>query len=346
MAKILVVDDEEDLEVLIKQKFRQKIRLNEYEFVFATNGRHALEQLLVHKDIDIVLSDINMPEMDGLTLLSKLNEQNTLLKSVIVSAYGDMDNIRVAMNRGAYDFVTKPINFKDLEITIERTLKHVLMLRDTLKAVKENNILKMYVDETVLNFMGGKEIEQAMFLNEIVEGTVVFIDICSFTSISENESADKVVELLNLYFDIMVQEIIKENGTVDKFIGDAIMAVFTGEYHIDRALDACLSIRKIIEQQAENTGTTNFKPKVSIGLNSGEMVSGNIGSATLKRFDFTVIGDTVNVAARLQAAAAQNQILISAKSFEMIKESFHCEEVGKLNLKNKSEPFLTYQVLE
>lgn len=346
MAKILVVDDEADLEVLIKQKFRQKIRLNEYEFVFAVNGRHALEQLQVHKDIDIVLSDINMPEMDGLTLLSKLGEQNAILKSVIVSAYGDMDNIRVAMNRGAFDFVTKPINFKDLEITIDRTLKHVLMLRDTLKAVKENNILKMYVDETVLNFMGGKEIEQAMFLNEIVEGTVVFIDICSFTSISENESADKVVELLNRYFDIMVQEIIKEKGVVDKFIGDAIMAVFTGEFHIDRALDACLSIRKIIDQQEENTGTTNFKPKVSIGLNSGEMVSGNIGSAALKRFDFTVIGDTVNVAARLQAAAAQNQILISAKSFELVKESFHCEVVGNLNLKNKKEPFMTYQVLE
>ncbi|MCH7414559.1 response regulator [Belliella sp. R4-6] len=346
MAKILVVDDEADLEILIKQKFRQKIRLNEYEFVFAVNGRHALEQLQVHKDIDIVLSDINMPEMDGLTLLSKLGEQNALLKSVIVSAYGDMDNIRVAMNRGAFDFVTKPINFKDLEITIDRTLKHVLMLRDTLKAVKENNILKMYVDETVLNFMGGKEIEQAMFLNEIVEGTVVFIDICSFTSISENETADKVVELLNRYFDIMVQEIIKENGVVDKFIGDAIMCVFTGEFHIDRALDACLSIRKIIDQQAENTGTTNFKPKVSIGLNSGEMVSGNIGSSTLKRFDFTVIGDTVNVAARLQAAAAQNQILISAKSFELVKESFRCEVVGNLNLKNKKEPFLTYQVLE
>lgn len=346
MAKILVVDDEEDLEVLIKQKFRQKIRQNEYEFVFAMNGRHALEQLQIHKDIDIVLSDINMPEMDGLTLLSKLSEQNTLLKSVIVSAYGDMDNIRIAMNRGAFDFVTKPVNFADLEITIDRTMNHVLMLRETLKAVKENNILKMYVDETVLNFMGGKEIEQAMLLNEIIEGTVVFIDICSFTSISENESADKVVELLNRYFDIMVQEIIKENGIVDKFIGDAIMAVFTGEFHIDRALDACLSIKRTLGKAHEETTETGFKPKVSIGLNSGEMVSGNIGSSTLKRFDFTVIGDTVNIAARLQAAAAQNQILISSKSYELVKESFHCEKVGELSLKNKKEPFLTYQVLE
>ena len=113
MAKILVADDEVDLETLIKQKFRQKIREQEYEFVFAVNGKDALEKLSQHKDIDIVLSDINMPEMDGLTLLSRLNEQSPLIKSVIVSAYGDMENIRTAMNRGAFDFITKPINFDD-----------------------------------------------------------------------------------------------------------------------------------------------------------------------------------------------------------------------------------------
>ena len=111
MAKILVVDDEPDLEVLVKQKFRKQIRDGNYEFLFASNGRHALEQLDDNKDVSIVLSDINMPEMDGLTLLSKLSEKHSLLKSVIVSAYGDMENIRTAMNRGAFDFVTKPLNF-------------------------------------------------------------------------------------------------------------------------------------------------------------------------------------------------------------------------------------------
>jgi CheY-like chemotaxis protein len=100
MAKILVVDDEADLETLIKQKFRQKIREKDYEFLFAMNGVKALEQLEQHHDVDMVLSDINMPEMDGLTLLSKISDQHGLLKAVIVSAYGDMDNIRMAMNRG------------------------------------------------------------------------------------------------------------------------------------------------------------------------------------------------------------------------------------------------------
>src|SRR5574339_85895 len=205
MAKILVVDDETDLEVLIKQKFRQKIREHQYEFVFAINGVNALEQLQEHQDVDIVLSDINMPEMDGLTLLSKLNEQNSLLKSVIVSAYGDMENIRTAMNRGAFDFITKPVNFEDLELTMEKTIRHVCQLKETMKAIKENNILKMYFDETVLNFMGSREFESSLTANETVEGTVVFIDICSFTTISENESPDTVVRLLNSYFEVMVK---------------------------------------------------------------------------------------------------------------------------------------------
>lgn len=212
MAKILVVDDEADLEVLIKQKFRQKIRQNEYEFLFALNGRHALEQLEKNPDIDLVLSDINMPEMDGLTLLTRISEKNSLLKAVIVSAYGDMENIRIAMNRGAFDFVTKPVDFKDLEITIDKTINHVNQLKETLKAVKENDILRMYVDETVLNFMGKNGVENALFENETVEGSVAFIDIVEFTKISETESPDVVVKLLNKYFDIMVREIINQRG--------------------------------------------------------------------------------------------------------------------------------------
>jgi len=206
MSKILVVDDEPDLEVLIKQKFRQKIRDCHYEFVFAANGKHALDQLEQHTDVEVVLSDINMPEMDGLTLLSRLNEQNTLSKSVIISAYGDMENIRIAMNRGAFDFITKPVNFEDLEITIDRTIQHVKKLRETLQAIKENNILRMYVDETVLNFMDSRGFESSLLVNETVEGTVAFIDICGFTSISETQTPDKVVGLLNEYFDIMVKE--------------------------------------------------------------------------------------------------------------------------------------------
>ncbi|MBK8879657.1 MAG: response regulator [Haliscomenobacter sp.] len=346
MTKILVVDDEPDLEMLIKQKFRQKIRDGKYQFLFAVNGRDALAQLERHTDVDVVLSDINMPEMDGLTLLSKLNEQNALLKAVIISAYGDMDNIRTAMNRGAFDFITKPVNFNDLELTMEKTIRHVAQIRKTIQAIRENNILKMYVDETVLNFMATREMESTLMANETIEATVAFIDLCGFTAISENESPDKVVRLLNLYFDIMTKEVIDQGGAVDKFIGDAVLAVFRGTYHLDRALDACLAVRKKIQELPPETGNILFTPMVSIGINTGEMVSGNIGSATLRRLNYTVIGDVVNTAQRLQSTAQPGQILITGYAYKRIRESFKCNNLGEVPLKNKANPTVLYEVLE
>lgn len=342
MTKILVADDEADLEVLIRQKFRQKIRDQQYEFVFAINGNDALDKILQHPDVDIVLSDINMPEMDGLTLLTKLGEASPMVKAVMVSAYGDMDNIRTAMNRGAFDFITKPVNFDDLEKTMEKTIQHVKLMRETLKAIKENNILKMYVDENVLSFMGSREFETSLMQNETVEASVAFIDICSFTSISEKEQPDTVVQLLNQYFDVMVKEIISQNGIIDKFIGDCIMAVFKGPFHLDRAIDASLAIRnKINALPSEHS----FSPSVSIGINSGEMISGNIGSSTLRRLDYTVIGDTVNTAQRLQSVAAKGQIVISETGYEKVKQSFNCNKIGIVSLKNKTAEVVIYEVL-
>ena len=346
MAKILVADDEADLEVLIKQKFRQKIRERKYEFIFAINGRDALEKIQQHPDVDMLLCDINMPEMDGLTLLSRLNISNPLIKSVMVSAYGDMDNIRTAMNRGAFDFITKPINFEDLTATMEKTLQQVAQIRETLRAIQENNILRMYVDETVLKFMGGKEFEASLIANETIDASVVFIDICSFTAISEKEPPDLVVSLVNKYFDVMVKEIIAQGGYVDKFIGDAIMAVFRGDYHLDRAIDACLALKKQIGQMPAVSLTNQYSPRVAIGINSGEMISGNIGSASLKRLDYTVLGDTVNVAQRLQKAAAESQILINEDAYKKVKQSFNCRHVGEVFLKNKANPMNVYEVMD
>src|ERR1700748_3036064 len=201
MAKILVVDDEADLELLVKQKFRRKIRENIYEFVFAQNGQEALDKVAEHPDLDIILSDINMPIMDGLTLLSRLPDANPMLKAVVVSAYGDMQNIRTAMNRGAFDFVMKPVDFEDLDVTMEKTITHVRQLQETIKAIKENNILKMYVDENVLNFMTHKEFEDSLMKNEQLEATVMFVDVCGFTSITEQVAPNTVVALLNGLFD-------------------------------------------------------------------------------------------------------------------------------------------------
>ena len=132
--KILVVDDEPDLEHLMRQRLRRDVRSGQYTLFFAQNGVEALERLSEIPDIDMVLSDINMPRMDGLTLLAQIPNIAPDIRAVVVSAYGDMKNIRTAMNRGAFDFITKPIDFQDLRVTIERTLKNMEEWREALES--------------------------------------------------------------------------------------------------------------------------------------------------------------------------------------------------------------------
>ncbi len=154
--KILVVDDEPDLEPLMLQRMRRSIRSGRYSFVFAHNGLEALEVLQREEDIDMVLSDINMPQMDGLTLLEQIPKVDPNVRSVIISAYGDMKNIRTAMNRGAFDFVTKPLDFEDLQVTIERTLRNMaewreaLMSRDKLVALQNELDVARTMQQSIL----------------------------------------------------------------------------------------------------------------------------------------------------------------------------------------------------
>ena len=142
MIKILIVDDEADVETLISQKFRRKVRRSEWELTFSRNGEEALNIIESNPEIDIVLSDINMPKMDGLTLLQKIREENFDLRTIMVSAYSDIENIRAAMNNGAFDFITKPINFQDMEITIERSFNNLKETREALRSRDDLLILK------------------------------------------------------------------------------------------------------------------------------------------------------------------------------------------------------------
>ncbi len=144
----------------------------------------------------------------------------------------------------------------------------------------------------------------------------------------------------------MVNEIILQDGYIDKFIGDAILAVFKGDFHLDRAIDASLAVRRQLDDFPQQSEVTSFLPKVSIGIGSGKMISGNIGSAKLRRLDYTVIGDVVNTAQRLQDKAKAGQILISETSWQQVKESFICKPVEHITMKNKSKSLLVYEVVE
>lgn len=122
LNKVLLVDDETDIELLAKQKFRQQTSAGVFELLFSSNGQDALDLVKNDPCIAVVVLDLNMPGMDGFTLLDKLKELNPTIKAIIVSAYSDMKTFRTAMNKGAFDFVTKPIDFNDLGDVIVRSL--------------------------------------------------------------------------------------------------------------------------------------------------------------------------------------------------------------------------------
>ena len=144
----------------------------------------------------------------------------------------------------------------------------------------------------------------------------------------------------------MVEEIIGQNGHLDKFLGDAVMAVFRGEDHLGRAIKTCIAIKKKIDALPKESIEFPFTPKVSIGIHSGEVVSGNIGSATYRRLDYTIIGDVVNTASRLQSIAKAGQIVVAKDTYDAMQSAFSFSEIGEVLLKNKAKPLVIYEVNE
>ncbi len=352
VARILVVDDEPDVEALVTQKFRRQVRKGELEFVFAHDGQHALEVLQADPDIIMVLSDINMPRMDGLTLLEQLNEQHQDLKTVIVSAYGDMGNIRTAMNRGAFDFVTKPIEFDDLETTIHKTIDHLELLknlhRQKAEAEKARATLSRYFSPNIVKALA----DQPDFLNGGAErrlATFLFTDLAEFTPLVESTAPDQVVELLNEYLDQVTRIIFEHDGTVMKIIGDALHAIFGAPLdHAEpaaRAVACALAIDAFAQEfQAKKNAQGIPLGVTRIGVNSGAAIIGSFGGDNF--FDYTAYGDAVNVAARLEGAnkLLGTRICVSQTVVDQMP-AFEGRPAGMLMLKGKSEALKAYEPL-
>ncbi|MBN1204900.1 MAG: protein kinase [Myxococcaceae bacterium] len=345
-AKLLVVDDEPLMAVVMQQRFREQIQQSVYEFIFASNGEEALERLRQYPDTDVVLLDLNMPKMDGLTFLSRVGEVHPLVKVIIVSAYSDMSNIRTAMNRGAFDFLVKPINFQDLKSTLEKTLKHVGEVRRMLRSTEENDLLRMFVHGGVVERVLSAVRTPPSLAGERVESTVVFIDVKDFSPVIRTEQPGTALRRLNAYFEAIVPELVFRGGVVDKFVGDAVMAVFRGQGHLGRALDGCLAARQVLQGLASRTGEQSpYAHGVSVGVDSGELLSGSIGAQALGRLDYTVLGDVVNRAAWLASIAGRDQLLIREAVRQRLDSSFECAALGTRQLPGSSVPLVVYEVV-
>jgi len=338
-AKILVVDDEPDLEDLVTQKFRRQIRDGSLAFGFARDGIEALAFLEGHADFDMVISDINMPRMDGLTLLGKLQDEATKYSTVIVSAYGDMANIRTAMNRGAFDFLTKPIDFSDFETTIRKTIGHVTALRDARTRQAEAERAHASLSRSGALTPGGERREIA----------TLFTDIAGFTPLVESLDPRQLASLLSGYLEAMTEIVFAHEGTVAKIIGDAIHALFGAPADqpdaARRAIDCALALDASSEAFREEWRAQGVALGVTrIGVHAGPAIVGNFGGGRL--FDYTAYGDTINAAARLEAVNKQlgTRICVSAAAAERAG-SFFGRPVGDLMLRGRSEPMRAYEPL-
>jgi adenylate cyclase len=351
-AHILMVDDEPDLEALVLQKFRHQIRDGAVSFLFARDGVEALATLKANGSIDLVVTDINMPRMDGLSLLQKLQESEKKVSTIIVSAYGDMANIRTAMNRGAFDFVTKPIDFLDLEATITKTLRHMALLRDArerqAEAERAYASLSRYFSPNLAQRLASDS-EAVNLAGQRRDIASLFTDIACFTALVETLEPSVLGPLLNEYLTGMTDIVFAHDGTVAKIVGDALHVLFgaPGEQpdHAARAVACALELdeyaqlfRSRCHQKGIALGVTR------IGVHAGPAIVGNFGGERF--FDYTAYGDTINSAARLEAANKQlgTRICVSASLAERV-DDFRGRPVGDLLLRGKSESLRAFEPL-
>lgn len=301
--RVLIVDDETDVEPLVIQTFKRRILSGELSFTFLRDGQEALDLLREDAAFDIVMSDINMPRVDGLTLLGHLQSFDDL-RAVVISAYGDMSNLRAAMNRGAFDFVVKPIDFSDLEATLDKALadlaktREMRAQRDAANRAREN--LSRYFSPNLVELLAQREGGIAPRRLQI---SAMFVDLAGFTSYAESEQPEAVMEMLRSFHGRMVTELFRFDGTLEKFIGDALLALFgVPEPRLSdpaRALRCAYAMMAACEDwNLERVGAGLPAMQMGIGLHCGPAVLGDMGDA--RAMAFTAIGDTINTASRLQ----------------------------------------------
>ena len=349
---LLVVDDEPDLETLLVQKFRKQIRDGTLQLLFAHDGVEALKMLEGETDVDAVLSDINMPRMDGLTLLSKLQELDRRLSTIIVSAYNDMANIRIAMNRGAFDFVTKPIDFADLEATIAKTIRHVETMREAerrqSKAEQARASLARYFSPNLAEKLA-TDAEALDLDGSRRELASLFTDLTSFTRLVESTEPEVLRSLLNDYLAGMTDIIFDHEGTVAKIIGDSIHVLFGAPSeqpdHATRTVACALARDEFAQSFCEHWKANGVAlGHTRIGAHAGAAVVGNFGGGRF--FDYSAYGDTINVAARLEDAnkTLGTRICVSG-DLAAKAENFRGRPIGDLLLRGRSEPIRAFEPL-
>lgn len=342
--KILAVDDKPDNIELISDI----VGSQGYEVLKAFDGFQALATVQAESP-DLIILDVNMPGMSGFEVVARLkaNEHTAQIPVIMLTALADIDDRVEGLGLGADDYLTKPFNARELIARVEVRLR-AKSEADSLRSTRE--ILR----KTFERFVSPSVVQQLLndpsnvrLGGKLQEVTVFFADIEGFTTISELADPERLLSVLNLYHELVVRFIQENGGTVDKFLGDGVMALYNTPLdlpaHPVLAVRTAYQIRKALPyfyRQME----PEFRLPINFGIHTGMAVVGNVGSPDI--MDFTAVGDTVNVAARLQDRSSGGQILISGSTYEHVKDHIQAQFLGEMTYKGRVNTVSTYNVLD
>jgi len=339
---VLLVDDEPfNIDVL------RGILADRYKVKAATHGRKALEIATSENPPDLILLDVMMPEMSGHEVLIKLRENPACceIPVIFVTGMSDVGDEAKGFELGAVDYITKPLS---PPLVLARVATHLRILETQRKQQAQAKQLSRYLSPTVWKslFEGKHHAEVGARRRKL---SVFFSDIVSFTRRTDHLEPEQLTELLNEYLETMTSIAHAHGGTVDKFIGDAVMVFFGDPDTRGELEDASACIRMAFEMRdatqalAEKWEGSDDEPFSSrMGIATGYCTVGNFGSS--QRMDYTIIGTTVNLASRLEGIALPGQILVSDETFKVVEDRFVGTACGRVAVKGFDRPVAVYSL--
>ncbi|MCH7479338.1 MAG: response regulator [SAR324 cluster bacterium] len=367
-ATILICDDNEANRILLNDLILSIGHVP----LLAENGLSALAQIRTAEP-DLVLLDILMPEMDGFGVLQRMRAEGLLpgIPVIVISSVDEVESIVRCIQEGADDYLIKPFNqvlltarisaslqkkqFRDREQEFQRLIEEYnLNLEARVREEVTKNTDVELQRAKLSRYLSPKVVEEVLKSERPVDlggtntfVTVLFTDIRGYTGISHEMPAGEVMEFLNEHFTDLSRIVFDYEGTLDKFIGDSVMAVFGWPFSTDHdelnAVGAARRMQEAVKKRNEKWAELGrLQIKMGIGINSGNVIAGNLGSP--QKMDFTVIGETVNISARLQGIAQGGEIIVGAPTYEKIRGELEFDDIGKVSLKNLKEPFQCYRL--
>ncbi|BBX76179.1 response regulator [Mycobacterium shinjukuense] len=355
-VRLLVVDDEEDIEALFKGRFRKELRSGEYELTFSTDPVQALEMITENPDLEVLVTDLNMPQMNGLELLAEVAKLQRPLKTIVLTAYNDLGNIRAAMRRGAFDFQVKPLDLDDLRATITKAVTIVRELKageDARRQARElaeqyrrvEDIFGRYVSEEVkAHLLACPEGHRG---GERRTLTLLMADIRGFARMSETLSPERVVQVLNGYLERAADVILRRNGTINEILGDGLLVFFGAPINDDdaagHAVAAALELQLAMnELNASHRQQGLPELAIGIGVHTGEAVIGTIGSR--RRQKYAAVGKNVNLVGRIESHTVGGQVLVSDSTYREIRDIARTSGSFMVRAKGFSDPITVHDV--